>query len=223
MLLGAALSSAIGSLGLVSGGPAVAGVTTSSFNGVSTTAWFFPPQDGCYARAGFVEARDSRGREEDGGPSRNLKVRIALTESDACNGPGSYDPPISNDVSIDGEAELAPEDFKVRGDLGMASLRATVALRPYGSDHTVPIKLDLSWRAVDDAFGPRYRFMFRDPDGNIVIYRFMSLSRRAVASGTILDVSGAVSMTSIPMIDYGGTTNSGYISSGKTGDVVIRK
>jgi hypothetical protein len=217
-----ALLSAIALLTLPAvGSTAPTTVSTSSLAGWSATAFVGhaeDPEDSCHGHSASVEAFDRKKRDDEAGPSTDLWLRLALTESDLCSGVGSYDPPISTDVTIYGDAVLAPGDLTVRGDLGTATLKGTIAFRPYGWASTWPIEIDLTWHAVEDAVGPKYRFMYGFPDGRRVVYRYMGDTRRAVVSGTV---------TASPLfwgrtVEYGGD-GFGYLFSGHTGDVVIQK
>ncbi len=118
-----------------------------------------------------------------------------MVDDDACNGMGSYDPPIPTASVLDGRAELAPGDLQVRGDLGMAWVKARVQFRPWGSPATFPIDLDLTWRAVDEVATYKDQFRWRFPDGAMTILHTLSTTRRADASGTISNGT----------VDYGGT------------------
>jgi len=217
-----ALLSAIALLALTAVGSAAATtVSTSSLAGWSASAYVGhaeDPDDSCHGHSASVEAFDQRKRDDQAGPSKDLRLRLALTESDLCNGMGSYDPPISNDVTIYGEAALAPGDLTVRGDLGTATLKGTIAFRPYGWTATWPIDIDLTWHAVEAAVGPKYRFMYGFPDGRRVVYRYMGNTRRAVVSGTVTASPFFWGRT----VEYGGN-GYGYLFSGHTGDVVIQK
>jgi hypothetical protein len=221
-VLAPAFLSAVALLALSAVGSAAATtVRTSSLAGWSASAYVGhaqDPDDSCHGHSASVEAFDRRKRDDEAGPSKDLWLRLALTESDLCSGMGSYDPPISTDVTIYGEAALAPGDLTVRGDLSTATLEGTIAFRPYGWTSTWPIDIDLTWHAVEDAVGPRYRFMYGFPDGRRVVYRYMGDTRRAVASGTV---------TASPLfwgrtVEYGGY-GYGSLFSGHTGDVVIQK
>lgn len=152
---------------------------------------------------------DRSEREEHAGPSETLSALIGIHESDLCNRPGS------TERAFFGPAELDPEYFRVRGDLGLASLRATAELHPFGSNQTIPVRLDLDWRATDDdVLRPRYRFTTRDPDGRMEMSRSFARFRFAVASGTISDGT----------VDYGGTRSShASIGAGRSSILTITR
>jgi hypothetical protein len=215
-----ALLSAIALLSPSAAGSAVAtSVSTSGLAGWSASAYVghWDADDSCLGHSASVEAFDQRQRDDETGPSKDLRLMLILTENDRCSEPGG-DPPLPTDVSIYGDAVLAPGDLTVRGDLGTATLEATVAFRPYGWTSTWPIDIDLTWHAVEGAAGPKYRFMYGFPDGRRVVYRYMGTTRRTVVSGTV---------TASPLfwgrtVEYGGD-GYGYLFSGHTGDVVIQK
>ncbi|HKG37564.1 MAG TPA: hypothetical protein VKB25_01125 [Conexibacter sp.] len=215
--------SAIALLALPAVGSAAATtVSTSGLAGWSASGFVGhgeDPDDSCHGHSASVEAFDRRKRDDEAGPSKDLWLRLALTESDLCSGPGSYDPPIPTDFTIYGEALLAPGDLTVRGDLGTAALKGTIAFRPYGWTSTWPIDIDLTWHAVDDADRHTIRFMYGFPDeGRRVVYRYMGNTRRAVVSGTVTASPFFWGRT----VEYGGN-GYGSLFSGHTGDVVIQK
>ncbi|HKG40410.1 MAG TPA: hypothetical protein VKB25_15590 [Conexibacter sp.] len=214
-----ALVSAVALLALGAvGSSAATTVSTSGLAGWSASAHLgnWDADDPCYGHSSTVEAFDQRERGDAAGPSKDFWLRLILTQNDRCSEPGG-DPPFPTDVSVYGDAVLAPGDLTVRGDLGTATLKATVAFRPYGWTSTLPVDIDLTWHAVEDAVGPKYRFMFGFPDGRRVFYRYMGDTRRAVVSGTVTSDF----LWGRP-IEYGGE-GYGDLFSGHTGYVVIQK
>jgi hypothetical protein len=201
----ASVACAFCSLGALTDGASAATTQTLSW-GDRSAMGSFSSLVGCDLLSGQVWAFDAFERQGQSGTTNGTVVYVDLSRTNICEGTGT---------SSFGPAQLQRGDFKVRGDLGAASLNATVMLMPMGSDQAVPLDLDLTWYATNDRVKSRDNFVAHNPDGSLAISHTLSAYHSAVATGIISD--GAVDYT-------GGTeSNAGSIGTGRNGFVTASK
>jgi hypothetical protein len=158
-------------------GAAAAEVQTIGFDGQSAAA-MFDSFDGCASRMALVMPVEGRTRDNSTGATSDATLLIQLVEFDFCK--------LSQSIRF-GQVEMARRDFRVRGDLGSATLRTTVQLNDWMTGEPAPVELDLTWRAAGAGMSDRQRSHTRSADGSMEIYRGVGRIRPAVASGTISD------------------------------------
>ena len=158
-------------------GAASADVHSYGFDGDNAGA-LFQSFDGCVQRTALVMPMKGRTRDNLTGATREASVLLQLVHFDVCHFSQSF---------RFGVVALSPSDFRVRGDLGAATLRGRVELGDWATGAQVPIDLDLTWRATDRAQWEREGSHVRDEEGGLDIYRGRGLVRSATASGSIME------------------------------------
>ena len=176
-ILALLLTSVIAGVGLLPGAAAAAEVRTFGFDGDGAEA-VFESFEGCAKRTAIVRPLHVTSRENGTGATEGSSVLVHLLRSDPCA--DTFDSRI-------GRVDLAATAFRVRGDLGYASLRAKVDLRDWLTGQTVPLDLDLTWRPDGDALRYGERSRTRYPDGSMWITRNRGIIRDAVATGRLSD------------------------------------
>ena len=172
-----ALLCAVVMIGLMPRGATAAEVDSVGFDGQTAVA-VFQSFDGCIQRSAFVLPMTGRTRDNGTGVTRDATLLIQLVRFDLCGFRWS---------SRFGQVELGPGDFRVRGDLGAASLRARVELPDWTTGQSAPVDVDLAWRAYGTGLTDASRSHTRSPGGSMEILRGVGRARGAVASGSIRD------------------------------------
>ena len=184
--------------------PVAAGaeVANVAFDGDSAAA-VFESADGCVTYAAQVRASEGVSRDSGTRPAADSSVLIHLTRSDTCGD--------TVDSRI-GRVALSPDAFQVHGDLGSASLHLRGGFRDWLTGQTVPLDLDLTWRAAGDRVRSSHHQRSLNPDGSMWITRIWSTQRAAVASGRIwdgaYDYAGAGESTSAGL----GSNRQGFVT-----------
>ena len=186
-------------------GAASAEVHSYGFDGDNAGA-LFQSFDGCVQRTALVMPMKGRTRDNLTGATREASVLLQLMHFDVCHFSQAF---------RFGVVPLAPSSFHARGNLEAATLRGRVELSDWMTGAPVPIDLDLTWRATDQAQWEREGSHVRDEEGGLDIYRGRGLVRAATASGSIAEGS----------YDYVGGQESlfGNISSTRGGQVTITR
>ena len=185
-------------------GAASADVHSYGFDGDNAGA-LFQSFDGCVQRTALVMPMKGRTRDNLSGATHEASVLLQLVHSDACRFTQSF---------RFGVVDLAPGDFRVRGDLGTATLRGRVEMIDWMSGAAVPIDLDLTWRASGPGQWEREGSRVRH-EGGVEIVRGRGMIREAVASGSVMEGSH----------DYVGGSDSlfGNVSSTRGGQITITR
>lgn len=194
----------VAAAGLPATEASAATVTPISYGGHDAGA-VFESVDGCMQRSAFVFAGDDVRREGHAGRIQRPQALVSFAQTNTCTGAGSF---------VYGRADLAPGDLTVRGDLGAASLHATVLVQqPFQGAPAVRVTLDLEWRAAGDALRRTWTGISRSDD--IDVGHELWGYRPAVASGSISD----------GVIDYAAAAPSvsAALMSSKVGDIEISR
>jgi hypothetical protein len=191
--------------GLFAAEATAATVTPTSYGGRSATA-LFEHADGCMQQRAFVFADEGLQREGHDGRTESPAAIVSFALTNVCTG--------TQESFVYGNADLAPGDLSVRGDLGAASLRGTVLVdQPFQGAPDVRVTFDLEWHSTGDALRRTWKGISRSDD--IDIGRELWAFRPAVVSGSF----------SHGLVDYTAATPSlsAAVSSSKVGDIAVSR
>jgi hypothetical protein len=206
VVLGAVVAAAVSVAGLLPSGAAAATVASFSFSGLHASASFSSTQ-GCIETFAYVDAVDGKSKDNLTGHTSSSTTYVDFFAYNYCD--GTYDEAF-------GPAALAPNAFTVKaGDLGLASLNATVDVFDYYSGQTRMLQVSLTWNANGGPTRSSYSSRYRLPDGTVYLSRSSGVSRPAVVSGTIFDGT----------LEYaaGASYSNGEIDSTRNGSLTITR
>jgi hypothetical protein len=184
---------------------AAAEVHSYGFDGDNAGA-LFQSFDGCVQRTALIMPMKGRTRDNISGATREASVLLQLAHFDMCR---------FNQSFRFGVVDLVPGDFRVRGDLGTATLRGRVGMTDWMTGDPVSIDLDVTWRATERGQWEREGSHVRDEEGGLDIYRGRGMVRAAAASGTVMEGSYSYAWDQESLF--------GNISSTKGGRITITR